>query len=55
IFSLPIHFGQLPHPLAYVEWFTHHTGMHLIKRSTCTHHWNTKIISAARIVQGCHL
>ncbi|KAG6809061.1 hypothetical protein H0H92_001751 [Tricholoma furcatifolium] len=61
IFDLPPQFGRHQGPLAYVEWFTplgrpdQVTGMHSVKRSTRVHRRNAEIISADRIVHGCHL
>src|ERR1700733_9757889 len=61
IFNLPPQFGQLPHPLAYVEWFTalgqldRVTGMYSIRHSTCHHRPNAEIIAVDRIVPSAHL
>ena len=61
IFDLPPQFGSFPHPLAYVEWFTRlgsidpNTGLRLVTRSTRQGQRNAEIVSADRIVRGCHL
>ena len=61
IFNLPPQFGKFPHPLAYIEWFTHmgnpdaNTGLHTLTRSTRQGRRNAEIVSVDRIVRGCHL
>ena len=61
IFNLPPQFGTLPHPLAYVEWFTRfgspdiNTGLYSVTRSTHQGQRNSEIVSVDRIVRGCHL
>lgn len=61
IFDLPPHFGTVPHPLAYVEWFTPlgrpdaSTGLHSITRSTRHTRRNSIIVSVDSILRGCHL
>jgi hypothetical protein len=61
IFNLPLQFGQLPHPLAYIEWFTalgqldRVTGMYSIRHSTRHHRPNAEIIAVDRIVRSAHL
>jgi hypothetical protein len=61
IFDLPPHFGTVPHPLAYVEWFTPlgrpdaSTGPHSITRSTRHTRRNSIIVSVDSILRGCHL
>ncbi|KAI6156697.1 hypothetical protein BKA82DRAFT_3933183, partial [Pisolithus tinctorius] len=43
IFKLPDYFGNYPHPLVYVEWFTalHRrdpaSSLYIVTRSTCHH------------------
>ena len=60
IFNLPPQFGKFPHPLAYIEWFTHmgnpdaNTGLHTLTRSTRQGRRNAEIVSVDRIVRGCH-
>jgi len=61
IFDLPQQFGTLPHPLAYVEWYTplrrkdHATGLYLVSRSTRNGKPNASIISIDQIRRACHL
>ncbi|KAJ6586000.1 hypothetical protein B0H19DRAFT_1250743 [Mycena capillaripes] len=61
IFNLPPQFGQFPHPLAYIEWFTplnqpdRVSGMFNIRRSTRNHRRNAAVISVQSIVRACHL
>ncbi|KAI6155504.1 hypothetical protein BKA82DRAFT_3967408 [Pisolithus tinctorius] len=61
IFKLPDYFGNYPHPLVYVEWFTalHRrdpaSGLYIVTHSTRHHRPNVAIISADRIVRACHL
>ncbi|KAI6156712.1 hypothetical protein BKA82DRAFT_4325524 [Pisolithus tinctorius] len=61
IFKLPDYFGNYPHPLVYVEWFTalHRrdpaSGLYIVTRSTRHHRPNVAIISADCIVRACHL
>lgn len=61
IFDLPPQFGRLPHPLAYIEWFTalgHPdpvTGMYSVRHSTRHRRPNAEIISVDRIVRSAHL
>lgn len=61
IFDLPPQFGQLGHPLAYIEWFTalgHQdpvTGMYSIRHSTRHRHPNAIIVGVDRIVRSAHL
>ncbi|KIO00561.1 hypothetical protein M404DRAFT_29488 [Pisolithus tinctorius Marx 270] len=61
IFKLPDYFGNYPHPLVYVEWFTalhRHdpaSGLYIVTHSTRHHRPNVAIISADRIVRACHL
>ncbi|KAF8223355.1 hypothetical protein L208DRAFT_1317169, partial [Tricholoma matsutake] len=61
IFNLPPQFGQLPHPLAYIEWFTTLsqldpvTGMYSIQH--LRHHRcpNAEIIAVDWIVHSANL
>ncbi|GJF00252.1 hypothetical protein PsYK624_165340 [Phanerochaete sordida] len=62
IFKLPSRFGlPLPHPLAYIEWFTPFrqpdavTGMYTTSRSTRNHKVYAEVIDVARIARNCHL
>ncbi|KAJ3519654.1 hypothetical protein NM688_g9270 [Phlebia brevispora] len=61
IFELPLEFGRLPHPLAYIEWYTPFTridaltGMYQIARSTRARQPNAMIVSVDRIAGPCHL
>ncbi|KIO00550.1 hypothetical protein M404DRAFT_152471, partial [Pisolithus tinctorius Marx 270] len=61
IFKLPDYFGNYPHPLVYIEWFTvlhcHDpaSGLYIVTCSTCHHCPNVVIISADCIVHACHL
>ncbi|KAK6969604.1 hypothetical protein R3P38DRAFT_3238924 [Favolaschia claudopus] len=61
IFKLPPQFGNYPHPLAYIEWFTplnhpdRNTGMYTTHRSTRVHRRNAAIVSVEQIVRSCHL
>ncbi|KAJ6516654.1 Zn-finger domain-containing protein [Mycena vitilis] len=61
IFMLPPQYGQYPHPLAYVEWFTPFnrpdaiSGLYTIQRSSRARRRNAAIISIEHIVRTCHL
>ena len=61
LFDLPPQFGPYPHRLAYIEWFTRlgaldpNTGLHTVTRSSRQAQRNAEIVSADRIVRGCHL
>ncbi|KAF8223246.1 hypothetical protein L208DRAFT_1317850, partial [Tricholoma matsutake] len=61
IFNLPPQFSQLPHPLAYIKWFTalgqldRVTGMYSVHHSTCHHRPNAKIIAVDHIFRSAHL
>ncbi|KAJ7775451.1 Zn-finger domain-containing protein [Mycena metata] len=61
IFKLPPQFGNYPHPLAYIEWFTplHQpdpiSGMFTTHRSTRNHRRNAAVVSVEQIARGCHL
>jgi len=61
IFTLPLHLGTFPHPLAYVHWFTpihvwdDAIGMYRMGRSTRNHKPRAAIVGIDHIMQGCHL
>ena len=61
LFDLPVQFGVLPHPLAYVEWYTPLgwkealTGLDLVSRSTRAGRPNASIISIDKIRRAAHL
>ncbi|TFY56691.1 hypothetical protein EVJ58_g7482 [Rhodofomes roseus] len=61
IFDLPPQFGSLPHPLAYVEWYTPlrrkdpATDLFLVSRSTRNNKPNASIVSIDRICRAAHL
>ncbi|KAH9839785.1 uncharacterized protein C8Q71DRAFT_703179 [Rhodofomes roseus] len=62
IFDLPWQFGTLPHPLAYVEWYTPlrrldpATGLYVISRSTRNGGKpNASVVTIDKIRRACHL
>jgi len=61
IFALPSHIGHFPHPLVYLRWFRQFrspsplTGFHQISYSTRNGHFNAEIVSAKKVIRGCHL
>ncbi|KII88252.1 hypothetical protein PLICRDRAFT_111519 [Plicaturopsis crispa FD-325 SS-3] len=61
IFTLPAQFGTFPHPLVYVHWFRplrtldRQTGMYRFEWSTRNRQQRAEIVSADRILQGCHV
>nr|GAT50070.1 predicted protein [Mycena chlorophos] len=61
IFELPKHLGTLPHPLAYIEWFTPLNGPEPVSGMFTTHHStrsnrpNAAVVSVDQIVRICHL
>ncbi|KII86050.1 hypothetical protein PLICRDRAFT_115311, partial [Plicaturopsis crispa FD-325 SS-3] len=61
IFTMPAQFGTFPHPLVYVHWFRplrsldQQTGMYRFEWSTRNRRQRAEIISANRILQGCHV
>ncbi|KAJ7619276.1 hypothetical protein FB45DRAFT_755446 [Roridomyces roridus] len=60
IFRLPRQFGNFPHPLAYVEWFTtprmdSSVGMYTTHRSRRHGARNAAVVSVDDIVSECHL
>ncbi|KAJ3557813.1 hypothetical protein NM688_g1264 [Phlebia brevispora] len=61
IFELPLEFGRLSHPLAYIEWYTPFTrtdsltGMYQVTHSTRARQPNAMIVSVDCIVGPCHL
>ncbi|KAJ7086939.1 hypothetical protein C8R44DRAFT_836229 [Mycena epipterygia] len=61
IFRLPPQFGEYPHPLAYVEWFTtlnrpdHISGLYTTHRSTRLRRRNAAVVSVEHLVRSCHL
>ncbi|KAH9925840.1 uncharacterized protein B0H18DRAFT_955019 [Fomitopsis serialis] len=61
IFNLPKQFGSLPHPLAYVEWYTPlrrkdpETNLYLVSRSTRNGKPNASIVSLDKIRRAAHL
>lgn len=61
LFELPSLYGDYPHPLAYIEWYTPFgpqdpvTSMYTVKRSTRNRRPNAAIVSIDRIVGPCHL
>ncbi|KAJ7614490.1 hypothetical protein FB45DRAFT_1110243 [Roridomyces roridus] len=61
IFALPVEYGLLPTPLAYVEWYTPLTqldpdlGMYKIAPATQSHRRRASIIPITQICRSCHL
>lgn len=62
IFNLPAHLGHFAEPLLYIHWFrrfrtTHDstTGMYQVARSTRNHQPSSEVVSARRVIRGCHL
>ncbi|KAJ7604630.1 hypothetical protein FB45DRAFT_768475 [Roridomyces roridus] len=60
IFKLPRQFGNFPHPLAYVEWFTtprmdSTVGMYTTHGSRRQNRRNAAVVSVEDIVSECHL
>jgi hypothetical protein len=61
IFALPSHIGQFTHPLVYLRWFRRFrspsplTGFHQISYSTRNGRFNAEIVSAKKVIRGCHL
>ncbi|KAJ7583436.1 hypothetical protein C8J56DRAFT_864056 [Mycena floridula] len=61
IFLLPRQFGEVSHPLAYIEWYTPFrepekvTGLYNIQRSTRNSTPNAVIVSIDRLARACHL
>jgi hypothetical protein len=61
IFNLPAHYGQFPHPLAYIEWFqpfprlNAQTGFYRLAQST----WNqvrfSAVVGVHELFTACHL
>ena len=61
IFQLPPHLAFAPHPLAFVEWYTHlgpidpTTQMHHVSRATRNRLPHSAVICVTQILRGCHL
>jgi hypothetical protein len=61
IFQLPPHLSLSPHPLAYVEWYTHlgpsdsTTQMYHVSRATRNRQPHSAVICITQILRGCHL
>ncbi|KAH9929841.1 uncharacterized protein B0H18DRAFT_873779 [Fomitopsis serialis] len=63
IFDLPQQFGSLPHPLAYIEWYTPlrtkvpdpRVGLYQISPSTQRRRPNAAIVRVDQIKRACHL
>jgi hypothetical protein len=61
IFRLPPHLALLPHPLAFVEWYTHlgsvdpTTQMYHVSRATRNRQPHSAVVSVTQILRGCHL
>jgi hypothetical protein len=61
IFTLPRQFGDYPHPLAYVEWYTAFgtrdpdSGLYTIKPSTAARVPRASIVRVDRFLRPCHL
>ncbi|KAJ7630322.1 hypothetical protein FB45DRAFT_978715 [Roridomyces roridus] len=61
IFALPVEYGLIPTPLAYIEWYTPLTqldpnlGMYKITPATQAHRRRASIIPITQISRSCHL
>lgn len=61
IFNLPEEVGSIPHPLAYIHWYTplqtfnEDLMMFQISRSTRNHRQRAAVIPVTQIVRTCHL
>jgi hypothetical protein len=61
VFKLPSHYGNFPHPLAYIEWFRPlrapepATGLYRLARSTRNQRRFGAVISVQDIFQAGHL
>jgi hypothetical protein len=61
IFTLPPQLGTVPHPLAYVEWFTplrspdKVSGMYVISRSSRATRRNAAVVSVEQLLGSCYL
>jgi hypothetical protein len=61
VFRLPPHLELTPHPLAFVEWYTHlgpidpTTQMHHVSRATRNRQPHSAVICVTQILRSCHL
>lgn len=61
VFRLPQHLSLSPHPLAYVEWYTHlgpidpTTQMYHVSRATRNRQPHSAVICITQILRSCHL